>query len=795
MKLKAVRQKLRPHSSGLPPLRRLLSDCFKGSSEKGSVSPEPAENQSLAEPTDVHSPRELANSRSSWELATGPKLCNYCANLVCGIFTFEFGQDNWKKIPYHTSITDLEAAVASTGCSLCDKILVSYSDTELQTLRERDDVGLLARLGFFDSNCDTFVLHCVATNGEEWIGEGTTIYLLPPCTESDSSNFTPSTGDPETLDLAKLWFNECCESHEPCQVRQPKSYPARLLHIGGEDDYIRLVPTSNLLPNYPRYATLSHCWGTARHLTLLRSNENDFLRNIPKAQLSKTYGDAIMVARNFGIEYLWIDSLCIVQDDPDDWLRESVKMADVYGCSSLNIAATGARDGTVGCFFERDERLIRQLCRVRIQLFHKENAPINNGDDDANDADKNYFVDIVSSDIYNRGIEESPLVSRGWCFQERFLAPRTLHFAEPQVFWECQVMSRCETFPNGVPPQYRPRNLRPIVKETIAPNRAHHVALRSAMKGSSNLQLPYEFFLSMEHGERNSISTLAEIWAQCVSMYSRTKLTRQSDKLVAISGVARWIHEQEVSLRIDESSGNEPKEEDEYLAGLWRKHIETQLLWYVLRPNTKGGEKPSKSLQQDYGYHYARPKKYFAPSWSWASTRNFIEYGIAFDAEAGDGDPSCRWARLITVLKAETELISKEGAYGGVTGGALHVAFDRLYTDNIRIRNEPKRTMGRTIDWDNAEPEWRTITKIKTTIYLLPVISCCDSDSSDLCFEEGIVLEEILQPLRPGRPPVFRRLGHFRTQGCGSWTGHAMKNCKRFELEVDGETCNCLKII
>ncbi|KAF3067289.1 hypothetical protein GL218_08627 [Daldinia childiae] len=559
-------------------------------------------------------------------------------------------------------------------------ILVAHSDTELQTLRGREDVSLVARLGFFDSNRDTFVLHCVATNKEEWIGEGATIYLLPPCAFSDSSSFTHSTGDPETLDLAKSWFNECCESHDSCEVRQPKSYPACLLHIRGEDDSIRLVPTSDLLPNYPRYATLSHCWGTARHLMLLCSNKNDFLRNIPKAQLPKTYRDAIMVARYFGIEYLWIDSLCIVQDDTDDWLRESVKMADVYGCSSLNIAATGARDGTVGCFFERDERLIRQLPRVRVRLIHKGNAPITNGnsDDDADDTTKNYLVDIVSSDIYNRGIEESPLVSRAWCFQERFLAPRTLHFAEPQIFWECQAMSRCETFPNGVPSQYHPRNLRPIVEVTTAPNRAHDVALRSAMRGFWNPRLPYEFLLSMEHGERNSISTLAEIWAQCVSMYSRTKLTRQSDKLVAISGVARWIHEQEVSLRINKSSWNEPKG-DEYLAGLWRKNIETQLLWYVIRPNTKADDE----------YRRARPGEYLAPSWSWASTNDPVEYGVAFDVEAGDGDPSCRWDRLVTVLKAETKLISKkDGTYGNVTGGILHVAFDSIYTDSIQIRNE-----------------------------------------------------------------------------------------------------------
>ncbi|KAI1777266.1 heterokaryon incompatibility protein-domain-containing protein [Hypoxylon cercidicola] len=636
---------------------------------------------------------------------------------------------------------------------------------------------------------------------------------MPPRTvvsdsQGEFSNFALSTGDPETLDLAKSWFNKCCESHDSCQVRTPANYPTRLLHIEGKDESIRLVLSSNLSPIYPPYATLSHCWGNAHHLKLLRDDEDDFLRDIPKSRLSKTYRDAIVVARHFGIEYLWIDSLCIIQDDTDDWLRESVKMADVYGCSSLNIAATGARDGAVGCFFERDERLIRSLRKVRIPFVHEGNVSISSDDDN----DNTRFVNIVNSDIYDRGIENSPLVSRAWCFQERFLAPRTVHFAETQVFWECQEMNCCETFPDGVPPQYHPRQLRPIVERTTAPNRTHDVALRASMRASmspSSLYMPHEFFLAGEHGEMYPILTLAEIWAQCVSMYSRTKLTRLSDKLVAISGVARWVHEQEASLCVDESSENERKE-DEYLAGLWRKNLETQLLWRVLQPNAKRDKKPSKGLKQnkDNKYHY-RPKEYLAPSWSWASTNGFVTYGVAFDAEAGNGDPSCTWTRHITVLKAETEPVSKEdGVYGGVIGGSLLVEFDKLYTDDIQIREEPQGLMGRIIDWDNAEQGYWAMMKTKTRVYLLPVISCCDRDASDLCFREGLVLKEISPPLRHGISSVFRRLGlirtqgcvfkrlgHFRTQGCMTDIGRVLEDCKRFEFKADGKIRNCLKII
>jgi hypothetical protein len=157
----------------------------------------------------------------------------------------------------------------------------------------------------------------------------------------------------------------------------------------------------------------------------------DFRDKIPKEAISKTFQDAIIITREFGIDYLWIDSLCIVQDDSEDWARESSSMAGVYGSSTLNIAASGASDGSIGCFFRREETW---KCQVELSFY-----------------DRRSLVDVVPRLMYERSLAAMPLSKRGWALQERVLPPRTLYFTSTEVFWECHQKTACETFPDEFP--------------------------------------------------------------------------------------------------------------------------------------------------------------------------------------------------------------------------------------------------------------------------------------------------------------------------------------------------------
>ncbi|KUJ13883.1 HET-domain-containing protein, partial [Mollisia scopiformis] len=175
-----------------------------------------------------------------------------------------------------------------------------------------------------------------------------------------------------------------------------------------------------------------------------------------------------------------VDSLCIIQDDEDDWRRESALMSEVYANAVVNIAAAGAKDGSVGLFFERD--VVRES-KYHVQISDEE------------------IYEFREPRLYERCLQNTCLTSRGWCFQERFLARRTLHFTRHQIILECRDGVRCDSNPDGLSAStwkvYAPKRIMPT-------GRDHPGA-----------------------------------WFEAVSIYSATQLTFARDRLVAISGVAR----------------------------------------------------------------------------------------------------------------------------------------------------------------------------------------------------------------------------------------------------------------
>lgn len=298
--------------------------------------------------------------------------------------------------------------------------------------------------------------------------------LLPIAILYDSQEAS-STSTRDALPISKIWFDECSRSHETCQVVDAQRIPARLIDLSGNQIRLRL---STELENCPRYATLSHCWGSLPFQTLKKSTLEDFRKQIPSEALPKTFQDAINTVRYLGLHYLWIDSLCILQDDYDDWAQESSLMSSVYGDSSINIAASGASDASVGCFFARD-----WSWRCQVQ---------------ANTGKEEVLYDCAPATIES-SLRDAPLAARAWALQERVLPHRTLHFTATQVFWECNKKILCETFPEDLP-----EGLTECLRMTNGP-------------------------------------VTKDNWHEIVGLYSGCKLTHSKDKLVALSGVARLV--------------------------------------------------------------------------------------------------------------------------------------------------------------------------------------------------------------------------------------------------------------
>lgn len=139
----------------------------------------------------------------------------------------------------------------------------------------------------------------------------------------------------------------------PTDNRNTAWYPSRLIDLGSIDSQsgsIKLVDTARVKPE-GNYITLSHCWGGGTPVKLKSENLSDFFLEI--RSLPKTFEHAVEATRKLGVRYLWIDSLCIVQDDPSDWMREAALMHKVYRHAWCNLSATAARNSNAGLFWNR----------------------------------------------------------------------------------------------------------------------------------------------------------------------------------------------------------------------------------------------------------------------------------------------------------------------------------------------------------------------------------------------------------------------------------------------------------
>jgi len=192
------------------------------------------------------------------------------------------------------------------------------------------------------------------------------------------------------------------------ECRSPVGFklPTRL--VGMFSDGVRLLVSGNaprLFDN--EYVSLSLFWGALETLKLTKNNIDILRQKIPLESLFNTFLDAMKVALRLRCQFLWIDSWCI-QDDEDDWRRESALMGEIYGNAVANIAATDAKDGSVGLFHERDvTRAARQHVQIKsLQMY-----------------------ELPDDRLYYRCVDRSPLLRRAWVFQERYLAQRTIHFS------------------------------------------------------------------------------------------------------------------------------------------------------------------------------------------------------------------------------------------------------------------------------------------------------------------------------------------------------------------------------
>ncbi len=381
-------------------------------------------------------------------------------------------------------------------------------------------------------------------------------------------------------ELIKRWFSHSIPDRGPAghgsMARRPNSFsndilPARLIHVGSSDGSVepRISESQEEWGGAP-YMTLSHRWPSpeqeqeyGRILRLTKTNSEAMWTRCPLTELAPTFRDAIQVARELEIEYLWIDCLCIIQDDYPDKKREISKMGQIYKNALCNIAAAEEYHPQLGLFRPRYSNNLKPF-----KVHVRRPFPTMRLRDDMRGS---YF--IVNTDFKKRNVYDAPVNKRAWVVQERCLSSRVLTFTRNQVFWQSGKFGACETFPYGYP-----RKLS-LVDDKFNPLQ------------SSDFERPHQMASA-------SSSELLGKWSAIVGLYGPCTLTDQRDRLKAIEGLATLFKER--------------FEADKYMVGLWESTMPVSLLWRVNEGRTSDGSWCKRLQETDF------------PTWSWVSVQGDV---------------------------------------------------------------------------------------------------------------------------------------------------------------------------
>ena len=326
---------------------------------------------------------------------------------------------------------------------------------------------------------------------------------------------------------AKDWIDTCTDEHVDCVPHDEHVLPTRVVDVGDSETPPSLFLTHRRTKG--RWTTLSHCWGDVVPLETKSCNIDAFCHAIPLEIIPLLFQDAIFTTRRLGYRYLWIDSLCIIQDSEDDWEAESADMGRIFKEACLTIAAEAAKDSSIGLFESTNKDRYRpQITIASYSALHAINGLLH--------VERSRDDDLVPT---------GPLSSRAWVLQEDILSARVLRFCAEQVWWQCREVQRNESFPNGnasvnVPvSDWDENRFFPLTGET-----------KTMRRVTQHLQ--------------NTYFQPRQCWYRTVNQYCYRGITYEKDLLPAISGIAK-----EYRRHIGQ----------EYIAGLWSGDMHLGLLW------------------------------------------------------------------------------------------------------------------------------------------------------------------------------------------------------------------------
>ena len=203
------------------------------------------------------------------------------------------------------------------------------------------------------------------------------------------------------ISRVREWLDEC-NKHAHSKA-QKAALPSRVIDttVDVDGSFVKLHETNGREED-TKYLTLSYCWGKSPHFLTTKATLEERKRQITVQDLPQTYQDAILLTRELGIRYLWIDSVCICQGDTGDWERESALMRSIYSNAYMTVSADRAANGSEGFLGSRPRRYYVELDYIRRNIRGSAmafNLPLRE--------------EAVHEDMV--GLRDEPLSKRAWC--------------------------------------------------------------------------------------------------------------------------------------------------------------------------------------------------------------------------------------------------------------------------------------------------------------------------------------------------------------------------------------------
>ncbi|KAI1856366.1 hypothetical protein JX265_011613 [Neoarthrinium moseri] len=501
------------------------------------------------------------------------------------------------KVTHHPTLESFRRAVSS-GCFICtivnnqphaklspenideaswDASRQSYWGSIYQ-MRHKSAVGCAARSGVAHAYRMIVKLIEGTEEGKPVSRDAAFFLILADGRERDLN--LPSE---HRLKQIKRWIANCRKKHQwGCTTYRQHNWspPQRLLNVGNDmEDHIKLEIVNREDFFDVAYVTMSHRWLDPAPPRLTRENLDAMMHNgALLSSLPQSFQDSVSLLRSIGISYLWIDSLCILQDSEEDFLQEAEAMGEIYAGSLFNIAASSSDNWKAGLMPE---------CREQdfIPIVHPSWAEL---------GEFNALAIIPKRfDASETAVLGSTLSSRGWIHQEVQLAPATLFCTREQLWWSCLEDTYCEAFPEGFQDVFEADEYEGYQLGAIRTLIVPELARPSLFKQGK---------LWVEENENYVVSRrFLNMWMNLIASYSASLTTKPDDRLVAIGGMVKLL-QQWMGHSVEQF-------QQSYHSGMWLHGLFAQLTWFS---NPQGPVRQSHKRWQG---------SYIIPSWSWASVQ------------------------------------------------------------------------------------------------------------------------------------------------------------------------------